>query len=51
MAEDPTLLDELLDTEGLAGRSETDERLLWPAELFDQLVELTSTPSHPHPKT
>lgn len=45
MAEDPTLLDELLDTEGLAGRSETAERLLWPAELFDQLVELPPPPS------
>lgn len=44
MAEDPTLLDELLDTEGLAESSEPAEQLLWPAELFDQLVELPPTP-------
>ena len=44
MAEDSTLLDELLDTEGFGASSETAERLLWPAELFDQLVELPPTP-------
>ena len=47
MAEDSTLLDELLDTEGLGASSEPAERLLWPAELFDQLVELPPPPLHP----